>query len=60
MTEGTFSRLEQLRREEAALKRLLDGKVSDVTRPRLTELLMLVQAEINLEPEPDKADGQAA
>jgi len=60
MEEGTFSKREQLKREEAALQRLLDGKLSEMTRPRLVELLKLVQAEISLEPEPDKASGQAA
>ena len=60
MAEGTVSKLEQLLREEAALKRLLEGKVSDITRPRLDELLALVQAEIVLVPEPDKANGQDA
>jgi hypothetical protein len=60
MEEGTFSKMEQLKREEAALQRLLDGKVSEMTRPRLVELLRLVQAEISLEPEPDRASGQAA
>jgi hypothetical protein len=60
MEEETFSKMEQLKREEAALQRLLDGKLSEMTRPRLVELLKLVQAEISLEPEPDKASGQAA
>jgi hypothetical protein len=39
-------RLQQLQREEIAIRQLLDCKVSEYTRPHLEELLRLVREEI--------------
>jgi hypothetical protein len=39
-------RLQQLQREEMAIRQLLDCKVSEYTRPHLEELLRLIREEI--------------
>jgi len=44
-----ISHLQQLQREKFALRRLLDGNLSEHTRPRIEEILLLVQEEIDRE-----------
>jgi cell division ATPase FtsA len=60
MTESSLSRLQQLQREQFALRELLDSKLSDVIRPHIEELFCLVREEIDRERERMKATGQAA
>jgi hypothetical protein len=52
--------LVQLRREEAEVRRLLDSKMSEYTRPHVKELLSLIQREIQREEAKVRSEGQVA
>jgi hypothetical protein len=46
MSDDNFPRLQQLQREEAMLRQLLAGKLSDGSRFQLRQILDVVRAEI--------------
>jgi hypothetical protein len=49
MKDDSLARWQQLQAEEMAVRQLLEGKLSDHTRPHLEELLRMIREEISSE-----------
>jgi hypothetical protein len=60
MTDEHLARLQQLQREQSALRNLLATKLTDFSRSQVEELLRMVCEEIEVERGKLKASGHAA